>query len=61
MKMAKKSKYIVRVTVTTKDRISKKAVREFVQKSVDMSDAVLSNRIGSAEVLSVKAGLVDEQ
>lgn len=52
----KKSKYVVRVTVTVIDlgseRVTKKAIREFVQGALDSC---------GGQKISANAGLVDEQ
>ena len=48
------AKYIVRVTVKTNDKITKRRVRQIVQDAIDAA-------MEADEVLSAKAGTVDVQ
>lgn len=56
MEMAKKSKYIVRVTAITDERVSKKEIREYINLRLGVHGYVN----GDVKV-SAKASTVDEQ
>jgi hypothetical protein len=57
--MAKKGKYIVRVTIMTEAPVSKKAIREWVQSSFDQRADDKPD--DTTSIISAKASAVDEQ
>jgi hypothetical protein len=65
MAKAKKGRYIVRVTVTTSEPVTKAAVKESVQHALDsVVRTTLKGKRGSAlavEVTAATASAIDEQ
>lgn len=57
-KRAKKQKYVVRVTVVTEERVTKKAVRKWVDEALSLGSTY---PCGPAEVVAAKASTVDEE